>query len=190
MKKESCYQLGTIIKTHALKGEIVFFIDADIPELYQKLESVFVEMKQKLVPYLIERIQINGSRAIVKLEDVSHIDQATPLVNCDLYLPLDTLPELEEDDFYLHEVVGYTLVDSQKGRLGIISNIYEGTQDLIGMAYQGAEVLIPLVDEIIKEANHELKEVYVDLPDGLIELYLDKKASIKDDEDEAEESEK
>ena len=51
---DDCYQLGNVVKTHGLRGELVIFLDVDHPELYQEMESVLVDMNGKLVPFFIE----------------------------------------------------------------------------------------------------------------------------------------
>jgi 16S rRNA processing protein RimM len=175
VQKDECYELGSIAKTHGLKGEVLCFLDVDNTEEYAQMDSVFVEFKQSLVPYFIQQIQIQpNNRAIIKFEEVDSIETAQALVHCKLWLPLDVLPETEEDGFYLHEVIGFQVKDINKGVLGKITNIYEGNQqDLLGMEYQGKEVLIPIVDEIVLEIDYENQIVEVNLPEGLLELYLE-----------------
>jgi 16S rRNA processing protein RimM len=184
MHQDECYELGTIVKTHGLKGEVSCYLDVDIPEEYAKLDSVFIEIKRNLEPYFIEKIQLTaGNRAIIKFEELNDLAAAEKVVHCKLYLPLDVLPNSEEDDFYLHEILNYAVVDAQKGKLGVISNIYEGAQqDLLGMSYQNKEVLIPLVDAIVLQVNHSEQIIEVNLPEGLLELYLDENADKVRDE--------
>jgi len=89
---DECYQLGYVIKPRGLKGELDVFIDSDSPENYKTLESVFVEIEQKLIPFFIEYIQIRDNRAILKFEDVDDVDKASDLKSCPLHLPLELLP--------------------------------------------------------------------------------------------------
>ncbi len=174
MDIESCYQLGYVVKKHGLKGDVSILLDVDYPEDYTALESVFLERNQKLIPFFIESIQVNGNRAIVKFEDVDHIDQSEELKGAGLYLPLDQLPSLEEGQFYFHEVIGYTAVDINVGILGEIENIYNfPNQDLIAIRHKGKEVLVPVSDALIIGVNHQQQEMSVDLPDGLIDVYLE-----------------
>jgi 16S rRNA processing protein RimM len=184
MHQDECYELGTIVKTHGLKGEVSCYLDVDAPEEYAQMDSVFIEIKKKLEPYFIEKIQlIGGNRAIIKFEELNDLLAAEKIVHCKLYLPLDVLPDSDEEGYYLHEILNYGVVDTQKGQLGFISNIYEGAQqDLLGMTYQNKEVLIPLVDAIVLQVNHEEKTVEVNLPEGLLELYLDENADKVRDE--------
>ena len=172
MDFESCFQLGYVLKTHGLKGELVFVIDADNPQEYNEMESVFVELNKKLVPFFIERIQLNSDRAIVKFEEIDSIDKAKAFKGSKLFLPLDVLPELE-DGYYFHELIGFKVIDSKEGALGPISGVFDaGSQDLIAMQYQEKEVLIPLTDEVVTKVDKQAKTIHTSLPDGLLDIYL------------------
>jgi 16S rRNA processing protein RimM len=184
MKQDECYELGAIVKTHGLKGEVLAMLDVDEPESYAEMDSVFVEIKGKLVPFFIKSINVKQNRAIIKFEDIHTLEEAHTLIHSKLFLPLDVLPEPEEGKFYLHEVLDYQVIDQTKGKLGIVSNVFEGAhQDLIAMLYEGKEVLIPIVDEILLEVNREAKEIIVNLPEGLLELYLSEDNAQKSEEE-------
>ncbi|MCD8539828.1 MAG: hypothetical protein LRY55_08725 [Leadbetterella sp.] len=104
MQKSECFSLGKITKTHALKGEVIIFLDVDAPEYYSELEAVFLEIKGQLVPYLIEELQIKGRKSILKFEDINTIEEAEAIVNAPVWLPLSALPELKGNQFYYHDV--------------------------------------------------------------------------------------
>ncbi|MEQ9439713.1 MAG: ribosome maturation factor RimM [Cyclobacteriaceae bacterium] len=173
MRIDDCYQLGYVSKTHGLQGEISVMLDVDVPEAYQELESVFLELPNSgtLIPFFIDTIDIQAKRALVKFEDIDSIEQAQELIKANLYLPLDTLPELEEDQYYFHEIIGFQVVDKQLGALGTVKDVYAGSgQDLLAMEYQGQEVLIPINDEIVPRVDKPEQTVHVNLPDGLLDL--------------------
>jgi 16S rRNA processing protein RimM len=146
----------------------------DEPESYEDLESLFLEVKGQLVPFFVESIRVRGKKAIVKFEDVSSVEKAMQLKSCHLYLPTEVLPELEEGKFYYHEIIGYTVVDEEKGTLGTVTSVYTlPQQELVAMDYQNVEVLIPLNEAIVLQVNREQKTLITRLPGGLLELYLD-----------------
>ena len=173
MKLEDYFEIGFIIKPHGLKGAVSIQLDVDDPEKYKEMESVVVKIDNSLIPFFVSSLQINGKKGILQLQDIDSIDQAQELKSSVLLLPVELLPKLRDDQFYYHEVIGYSLVDEVSGKLGTIENIYAGgNQDLISMLYLGKEVLIPVSNEIVKRADHDKKEVYIHLPDGLLEIYL------------------
>ncbi len=173
MNIDACYQLGYIVRTHGIKGQVIAFFDVDYPEDYEELESVFLLISGKLVPFFIQTIDLQAKgRFLIKFEDTDTIEHAEKLKGISLYLPLESLPELEEDQFYYHDLIGYTIMDENLGKLGVVRELFElPHQDLMAMDYQGAEVLIPMQDEIILRADKATQTLYVNLPEGLVEVY-------------------
>ena len=107
MQKEDCFYLGKIVKKHSFKGEVVIKLDTDEPDLYENLESVFVDLGNNLVPFFIEKSTLSkGTMFRVKFEDVDTEADAEAILRSEVYLPLDLLPKLSGDKFYYHEVIG------------------------------------------------------------------------------------
>ncbi|MCL4126948.1 UNVERIFIED_CONTAM: hypothetical protein GTU68_037449 [Idotea baltica] len=175
MKKEDCFFLGKIVKKYSFKGELLVKLDTDEPSLYEALESVFVDLKGTLIPFFIEKSQLHKSELLrVKFEDVDTEGDADALMKSDLYLPLAFLPELENDKFYFHEIIGFTIEDVNFGKVGVITGVNDSTaQDLFEIDRNGIEILIPMNDHFIKKVDKINKIIIVDTPEGLIDLYLE-----------------
>lgn len=173
MTVDDCYQIGHVIKTHGLKGEVQLFLDVDDPLAYQEMESMLVQQNDSLVPFFIEHLQINPSKTIAKFEEIDDIEQAKSLVACQLYLPLDVLPELKDGEYYLHQLVGMDVYDRDT-HLGQVKELFEiGPQELISVIHQEKEILIPIKDEIITKVDIENNRIDAEIPDGLIDIYLE-----------------
>ena len=172
MNINECYNLGSITKPWGIKGQVMLFLDVDTPEDYAELDSAFVEVKGQLVPYFFHIDQLNGNRAVVTFEDLTP-EQAHSLVGHELYLPLDLLPKLEGNKFYFHEVVGFRVVDSVYGDIGVLQQVIDyPAQPLFQIDKNGTEVLVPVIDQVIDKVDRELKTLFITAPNGLIELYL------------------
>ncbi len=172
MTKEECYRLGNITKPFGYKGQMVFYLDVDSPQDYAELDSAFIETKTGLVPYFFKVDNINGNKAVVTFEDLTP-DEAQALAGHDLYLPLDLLPKLTGNQFYFHEVTGFRVIDSQYGDIGTLQSIIEyPAQPLFQIDKEGKEILIPVIDPVIKLVDRENKTLHIEAPNGLIELYL------------------
>ncbi len=173
MTKEECYRLGNITKPFGIKGQMVFYLDVDSPDDYADLDSAFVEVKDALIPYFFKVDNINGNKAVVTFEDLTP-QEAQALAGHDLYLPLDLLPELTGNQFYFHEVTGFKVIDVEKGEIGIIQSIIEyPAQPLFSIMNGDKEILIPVIDPIIKKVDREQRTITIDAPNGLIDLYLE-----------------
>ncbi len=189
MLPDETYQLGYIIKTHGLRGHVVAHFDVDDASAYAKLKTVYLALAgapAKLVAHEVEKVQPQAAnRVLLKLRGIDRIEEAEPLRGSQLHLPLAQLPTLAADQFYFHDVIGFTVVDENLGELGTVENFYElPQQDMLAMRYQGQEVLIPVVDELVSHADHQKKEIYVNLPDGLLDVYLKPSSQAQDEADE------
>lgn len=172
MTKEECYYLGRITKPFGVKGQVIFFLDVDDPAEYANLDSVLVETKTGLVPYFIEDLNLKDNKAIVTFEELTP-EESTALVGHNLYLPLDLLPKLEGNKFYFHEVIGFKVIDEEHGDIGNIQSVIEyPAQPLFQIMKKDVEILIPVIDPVIKKVDRESKTIYIDAPKGLIDLYL------------------
>lgn len=174
MRKEDCFYLGKIAKKFSFKGEVLIYLDTDEPELYQDMESVFVEFNKNLVPYFIENSSLHKNDFLrVQFEDVDSEEEADSLLGCDIYLPLSMLPKLEGNQFYFHEVIGFEIEDKRVGVFGKIVSINDTTaQPLFEVVNGEVEILIPMIDQFLVKIDRENKKVIMDLPEGLIEMYL------------------
>jgi|SRR5690606_6106776 len=174
MQKKDCFYLGKIVKKYSFKGEVLAKLDTDEPELYENLDAVFVELRNNLVPFFIESSQLHKSELLrIKFEDVKTEQDADTLIKSDLYLPLDLLPKLDDDKFYFHEIIGFKVIDTNFGEVGIIKGINDSTaQALFEIDRNGTEILIPMNDEFISKVDKKNKTIFVETPEGLIDLYI------------------
>jgi 16S rRNA processing protein RimM len=173
MLKRDCFELGVIQKLHGIEGQMVALLDVDDASKYQKLDAVFVELKSQLVPYLIKSIKVQGKHIHLRLDEVDSVEKATLLRGAKLFLPLDKLPVLKNPNkFYYHEIIGFKVIDKDLGELGEVEDVFGmAHQDLIAMDYNGEEVLIPVLDNIVLTVDRKLKHLHVHLPEGLLDIY-------------------
>ena len=174
MKTEECFRLGSILKTKGLKGEMQVYIDFEGAESI-KIKSLFVDIAGKLVPYFVSSIKfLQKNQAYLNLEDIDTIEKATMLVKKDIYLPNKVKPKKKKEEFTLKDVKGFIAVDENHGELGEILDVVEYPQQLIASVnFKNTEVLFPLNVEIIKGIDVDGGEIYIALPDGLLDVYLE-----------------
>lgn len=174
MNKNDCFFLGHVAKIHGFKGEVSIKLDVDAPENYHRLESVFIEINEKLVPFFIDRIDIRDKGfAIVKINGIDTEEKAQNLVHTELYLPLNLLPPLKGNKFYYHEVAGFRVIDKNRGDIGIIEQVLDFPhQAVLQVMLNEKEILIPVNDEIINKVDRQNKTIEVTAPEGLIEIYI------------------
>ena len=174
MRKEDCFYLGKIAKKFSFKGEVLIYLDTDEPELYEEMESVFVEFNKNLVPFFIESSSLHKNDFLrVQFEDVDSEEEAEKLLGCAIYLPLSQLPKLEGNKFYYHEVIGFEIEDQRLAMIGVIQSVNDSTaQPLFEVLNGSVELLIPMIDLFLVEIDRPNKKVKMNLPEGLVEMYL------------------
>lgn len=174
MKKEDCFYLGKIVKKYSFKGELLAKLDTDEPDIYGNLDAIFIDLKGNLVPFFVQSSQLHKSELLrLKFEDVTTEADADALMKTELYLPLNLLPKLEGNKFYFHEVIGFTIKDTNFGDVGVLKSINDSTaQSLFEIDRDGIEILIPMNDEFIVKVDRINKTIEVNTPEGLIELYI------------------
>ena len=139
------------------------------------MESVFIDMNKNLIPFFIEKSSLQKSNLLrLKFEEITSEEDADRILKKELYLPLSFLPELKDDQFYFHEVIGFKVTDKLFGDVGILKGVNDSTpQALFEIERDGKEILVPVNDDFIDKLDKPNKTIHLDVPEGLIEMYLD-----------------
>lgn len=173
MKHEEAFYLGYVTKTRGLKGELQLFFEF---EDYEEIEFdvVYFDINNKLVPYFVSSSKLQANKTgYFYFEDLDHIDKASALVKKKFYLPLSQKPEKGEDEFYYTDLVGFIAVDEALGELGEIIEVNEYPQQFVATVhYKNTDVLFPLNEDFIVEIDDEENILTLDLPEGLLDIYL------------------
>ena len=173
MTKNDCFFFGKVTKTHGLKGEMTIKLDVANPADFKDLRYLLIEERGSLIPYFIESQKITGDKMFVQLQDVKKMEQAIVFLGKAVFLPNELMPQLEEDEFYYNEIIGFKLIDETIGEIGAISDVLEyPTQAVIQVMKDGKEILIPIHDDIIQKVDKKAKILTVKAPEGLIDMYL------------------
>ncbi len=174
MNKADCFHLGYVAKLHGFKGEVSLFLDVTNPEDYESLDAVFIEINGQLSPFFVHEFKLkNKGFAAVKFEGVDNERDARIILRKNLYLPAQVLPKLSGKNFYDHEVVGFTVYDTNFGEVGVMESVIDlSVNPLLQIMNGSKEVLIPLIEGIVQEVDRKKKTMTITAPAGLIELYL------------------
>ncbi|MCH2215179.1 MAG: ribosome maturation factor RimM [Flavobacteriales bacterium] len=169
---KDCFNLGHIAKTKGFKGELSLFLDVDNPNNYQTLDRVLIDLGGVLTPFFISSIRVkNNSFADLRLEGVENKDDAVRLSGKEVFLPMSDLPELPDDEYYLHDLEGMEVIDFESGSLGKVSRVIDHSNNPLLEIIKGkTEILIPIHDEFIQTVDKKKLIIQVNLPEGLIEV--------------------
>ncbi|WNJ17935.1 ribosome maturation factor RimM [Pontibacter sp. G13] len=175
MHRSECIELGYVTKPHGLQGELKSVWDVHDIHEYSRSRILYLAKKDGPInPFRVESFHvINNKSALLSLKGVESRMDAEELGGSTIYFPLELLPKLKDGHFYYFQIMGFEVVDEKLGTLGnIVQVVDQAAQDLLVMEYQGHEVLIPMTDQFVKNADLEAKQVFTNLPEGLMDLYL------------------
>ncbi|NOQ24751.1 MAG: 16S rRNA processing protein RimM [Bacteroidales bacterium] len=172
MKKDDHYLLGSLLKTKGIKGELILKLNNDYSEEIQKLESIFIDVDNKLVPFFIEEIKIKTlSTIIVKLEGVDEEQKAIEFIDLDFYIPLNQVENLKINKIETIDITGYKVIDQDKQLIGTVIEFIDIPKNpLLNVKSDKGEVLIPATDELIIEVDDDLQEIILNIPEGLLDI--------------------
>jgi 16S rRNA processing protein RimM len=156
---------GIVEKVHGTKGEIRLNFEQKI----QLKEWVFLEIQEKPVPFFIEHISDSIYQPIIKLQGINIPDQAERFINTNVLMPSKgTKRKTRAVDL---DVIGYLLIDEEHGEIGTVKALEELPQQLLIVTlYKDNELLIPAVEALIKDIDDKKKIIYLNLPEGMLEL--------------------
>lgn len=164
-------RIGKIVATHGLKGSVILSHIVGESDWLKQDDVLFLELnKGSYIPFFItEAKPSNAEEYIVNLEDVVRVEDGKRLVGKQAYVKEDILAKHVTDSPLLW--IGFNLVDKEKGGIGAIEDVLQtGHQWLAKITYEGREVLVPLIEQMIVDVNVRNKFIRMDLPEGLLEL--------------------
>lgn len=167
-------EIGRFSKPHGLKGELSALITADVEP--EALPCIFVDIDGLLVPFFIASARAKGCEStLLTLDGINSQDKATAFTKKSIYARTSDVPLDEnacENDFYLEDLIGYTIVDNGK-ETGTITGFDDSTENYlfeIEVDNGKSTMLIPANTDLIDEIDTESKKIYMNLPQGLTDL--------------------
>ncbi len=162
------YKIGTLTRTHGIGGELSMNFTDDVWDRADA-DYVFLEVDGIQVPFFLEGWRFRSdSVALLKFQDIDNSEDATEYVGADVYFPYDLTPEPDEDDEYTWKhFTGWQVVDSVCGALGEIDYVEDSTANTI-FCIEGK--LVPATEDFIERIDAKERTIYMNLPDGLLDL--------------------
>ena len=167
------FKIGKFVAVYGLHGELLLKHVLGKKTSLKGLPAIFVEEKKNsFIPWFIESTKIKSEEEIyIKLEGLHSREAAIKLTRKDIWL---TEPDFKKFAAKTApaSLLGYTIINNNEPLGQILELIEQPHQLLCRLDIKGKEVLIPLHEETLQKVNHQKKEIIVELPDGLLEIYL------------------
>jgi len=165
--------VGKIVNTQGLKGEVRVISQTDFPELRYKKGTVLTLFQEKKAPIelTIQSHRKHKNFDIVTFENHFSINDVEKYRDGILKVSKEKLTDLPENEFYYHQIIGLTVVDEQDKELGKIKEILSpGANDVwVVQRPKKKDALIPYIESVVKSIDLENNVVHVEIPEGLID---------------------
>lgn len=165
--------VARIVKTRALRGEVVAELLTDFPDRFEGLEAVWgLAPDESQRSLAIEEHWFHGDRIVLKFAGYDSVDAAKALVGYELALPAEERIELPAGQFYEWELAGCRVETVGGEMIGKVQRIMRtGGVEILVVANQAEkEFLVPMAQEICVEIDIANKMIRIDPPPGLLEL--------------------
>lgn len=163
--------LGKTGRAHGLHGEIrIHCYSGDGATLSEYRELVFCDRSGRLTPPLaVLTSRPHGQNAIVRITASSNRDAAEKLEGLAVLVDREQLPVADIGEYYWHEITGKTVKTVDGKVLGRVDRLFfNGAQDILVIAVEGEEILIPMTRQIVVSEGPEW--LVIDPPPGLLEI--------------------
>lgn len=162
-------EVGKIINTHGLKGEVKVMSWTDFPEDFEKLEYVIAKKRSGEEQLNIKSIKYQKNNLIIKFDGIDSIEQAELYKNTVLTVPKDALGELPEGVYYIADLIGCTVYETSGNEIGILNDVFStGSNDVYDIKRNGMKNLyVPIIDGVIEDVDTENKKIIINIPEGM-----------------------
>lgn len=174
MQMNDLIEIGTIKKARGLDGAVRVQVNEIFEAAFLEAKAVFIQINGQNIPYFISSIEAEED-IYVYFEDVSDKDAAQVITGKKVFLPKSAIEDhtdLSSDALSLMgNLEGFTIIDKDTGVVGVIESVIEMPGQVMAIVFlEEKEVLIPLHDALLVEADPKAKTITMDLPTGLLDL--------------------
>ena len=166
MDKQIC--IGTIVAPHGVRGDIRILPQTEHPEQFLDLDYLLLDDGRTLH---LTNARFHKRMALVKCREVNNMNEAELLRGKKVFIRTEDLPELEEGEFYVADLLGCKVIDTAGAKIGELKDVIStGSNDVYVVATaEGKELLVPALKQHVKEINPEERRIVVELPEWVDE---------------------
>ena len=167
---EDLLKVGVITTTHGVRGEVKVYPTTDEPERFLDLDYVLLDTGRELRRLDIKNVRFFKNLAILKFDGIDNINDIEKYKGRDLWIPREEAQELDEDEYYIADLLGMKVLLEDGSEFGTLRDVMEtGANDVyIVDSVKHGEVLLPAIKECIRSVDIEKEQMMIHLMDGLI----------------------
>ncbi len=165
------YEIGRIVNTHGVRGDVKIYPTTDFPERFLGMKSLTVSTRSGLLTYPIKSMRpLEGKNVfLAHLEGIETMEAAQALQGFTITVSEDERVPLEENEYWLSDIIGSTVVAETGEELGTVTEFMQtGSNDVYVIKdTKGKLQAIPAVKDVVKSVDVASHKITVCLPEGL-----------------------
>lgn len=168
---EELLQVGVVTQTHGIRGEVKVFPTTDDAGRFRDLKKVFLDTGREKLPLEIQGVKFFKQFVIVKFKGLDTINEVERFRRCPLLVPREDAVPLEEDEYYIADMIGMQVETEDGKAFGVLKDVMEtGANDVYVIdSISHGEVLVPAIKECIRKVDVAEGKMIVHLMDGLVQ---------------------
>ncbi len=161
-------QVGKIVNTHALQGEVKVISNSDFKEdRFKKGSQLVIDFNGDHIEVTVATHRVHKGADLLKFKHLNSINDVEKFKGCALLVSADELDELDENEFYYFEIIGCQVVTTDDEVIGEI--LETGANDVWVVKRPGQkDALIPYIEDVVKSVDIESKKVTINVLEGLL----------------------
>jgi 16S rRNA processing protein RimM len=165
------YLIGYILKPQGLKGELKVESVTPYLERFNRLDRVYLQLKEKKQTYSIENVRISDRFVYLKFTEINSRDDAELLRNAEVLIEEKDLIQPAQDEYFIHDLIGCQVISENNDVIGVLSDVIQMSSNDVYVLKngEGIEILIPATKEIVKRVNVGQKQIIIHVLEGLLE---------------------
>lgn len=165
------YLIGYILKPQGLKGEVKVESVTPYLERFNRLDRVFLQLKEKKQTYSIENVRISDRFVYLKFTEINSRDDAELLRTAEVLIEEKDLIQPAQDEYFIHDLIGCQVISENNDVIGVLSDVVQMSSNDVYVLKngEGIEILIPATKEIVKRVNVGQKQIIIHVLEGLLE---------------------
>jgi 16S rRNA processing protein RimM len=173
MVEKSFRNIGKIVSAFGLKGEMIARHQLGKKIAVSKIKVIFLEQKKdELLPYFVETVRKKGTDELyLKLEGIENKEAVSKYLRKEIWMREEEVQSHTQKDNPIGWV-GYRLLDQGRDLGTVLEIIEQPHQVLCRLEIDTKEVLIPINEQTLDKIDHKTRSLLLNLPDGLLEIYL------------------
>ena len=162
-------EVGKIVNTHGLRGEVKVVPWTDYPEDFENIEYVYAKKGKEEIRLDIDGIKYQKGNVLLKFSQIPSINEAEGFKNCILFAKRSMF-DLPEGVYFIQDLIGLDIINIETGeKIGELLDVFNtGSNDIYDVKREGKKnLLLPVIDDVVKEIDMENKKIFVFMMEGL-----------------------